>query len=1061
MFQAIFAVYAYLLGPAPDYIWCESRNMYRNVGTYLFPGEAADYLPAEYILPPRQPSSLYGDAINAYHSFRYEALAARRGAVNVIYMTLRSPVTYGVCPDDPDPYETYWLVLGGFGIGLVAALLFRILWRLSHAPYRYVCSIVLWLTSSIEINNTFYRSSFSNLPSPLKSSLPGHSHPDAAAQRNADALFLRQLALSTGCTPYSVQCSAADQRNNLRGSREYYWGKDVAQPPRLDTIPEDAMFLFVDVDQYIDMPYFLANNTRPVAIATVQPTACAQAAGEFSFCFDRDSTLHYYVSGGADYHHAVWDYNTDCLTASRYFCYVPYATTVYNVDRRTSSTHHDVVFLTPSAHWNVFAALANWILQPQPLQRYDLLRGTHLRMLIKTVKGMFISTSLPGQFAVATVPAALDNTISNLSVVSKSGLTRASVETHLPIAVTPEDKERNREASTILYDFYKHNSERLSVSEFAASVLQRLSGGAFNLRQPTMTAPCENAPQPRRYQFGDYDPEAKPNLRAFMQPLIDQAFAPDKTPGNEERARDKRIVAVRSEQPLTPFLTICMEEFLALLVPVPHLLSPLDHSEVYERQARPSQRTLLEEADITGEPNRKAKSFIKSEPYPDVKDPRLITTYNSKDKMEYSRYLYAVSDWLKTIDSYAFGKSPNEISEAVATLCTFAQLVCKTDFTRFDGTMSPATREFETALLYRLFSPSFHQAVQVLHKAQYNLFAICSLGTVYEMLYARGSGSAETSAFNTMVNMFATYVGHRMSPGDYCKFRTPLDAWERTKRGLYGGDDGLSPDVNVEGYVKACTLLGLVVKADNLQRGATGVEFLSRVYGPDVWTGDSSNCCNLLRQLSKVHTTGMRPDTVTVEQMLVDKMAGYALSDANTPVIGPFATKVMAVNSGNLVPDMLLSNWVANQHIRSTAFAEETEVFNNPKRDWYYEYAHLTLAEFDFAGFQRWLDSCVVLSDFLKAPLCMPWKVPNTQDVPFVADGELYTPVTSANVTVMSEKHGPGPKPKFKRKEIRPSKGPSGYDRRHATKATGATRAGGGTTSSQAVNHPWRKIGGT
>lgn len=984
----LLSIMLYIVGPAPKIIWCTCRYYYRNIGTYLLRGSVDDYLPEPYILPPRHDSSLIGDIINGHHNNMAEGTEMIRNIILMIHSYIRSPVTYDYCPGDPGYFDRLILFIQiTTGISLVV-LTWMVVSRVLNYPYRYAASLLLWMSNSISVNNSFYRSIFNNSTPPKPIPMLGHSHPNSAAQRNADSLYCRQIALASGCEPYFVQCSAPDQRNGLRGSREYYWGKDTQQQPRRDPIPENAMLCFVDVDQYIDMPYLLANNDRPVAIATVQPTACANSGGEASFFFDEQSNLHYFVSGGADYVHPVWDYHTDSITCCAKWYGLPYATTVYNVDRRTTTDHHDVIFLTPSAKWGIFATLANWLLSYRPLKRYDLMRGTHLRMLVKTKTGMSISTAFPGQFAVATIPAELDNTISNLSVVAKSGLTRAAIETHLQQATNPTESAKNRETATILYDYYMHNSQKLSVTDYAASLLKRLTGGALLQRRPTVTAPCTNVPEVRRYQFGPYDVEAKPNMKAYMKPIIDAAFAPDKTKGNEERAKDKRITSVQNDAGLTPFLTVCIKEFIDLLIPIPHELHPVSHEEVAEKQNRPSQRIHLEEADITGNPKRIGKSFIKAEAYPDAKDPRLITTFNSKDKVEYSRYVYAITAWLKSVPGYAFGKTPNETARAVADTCSNATTITKTDFSRFDGHQSPVCRALEEAILYRLFNPTYHPVLQDLHRAHYNLFVVCVLGVSYQLKTSRGSGEAGTSTFNTLINMFATFVGHRMSPGSTTKFMDAIDAYRRTMSGIYGGDDGLSPDCNTEMYIKACSTLGLKVKAEELPRGSRGIEFLARVYGPDVWYGDAANCCNILRQLSKIHTSTMRPAGVTDEQMLIDKMAGYAITDANTPVIGTLAQKVMLLaKPTGYTPNLEHASWIAQTH-------DPSEIFNNPPTYWYEEYARESMPEFNFDKFYEWITTASTLQHILDAPLCMPWKTPALTDAPMVVDGELYPPIT-------------------------------------------------------------------
>jgi hypothetical protein len=746
---------------------------------------------------------------------------------------------------------------------------------------------------------------------------------------------------------------------------------------------------FVDVDQYIDMPHLLARNSQPVMIATVQPTVCAGNFDDFAFTFDEEGNIEYLVSGGARYVHPVWAYSVDTITCVAWWYFIPYAATTYLIDRRTTSPQHDVILLTPTGRWGFLATVMNLLLGYEPLRRFNLLRGTHNRLRVKTTEGLQVSTARPGQFACATVPVALDDTLANLGVVARTALTRAAVESHLPPATGADAIARNKETSTVLLDYHLHNSEKLSLLDYAASIARRASGGVLTLAKPMLAMP--NKPTLRVFQFGRYVHDAKAAMEAYMSPLIDGAYAPAKTEGNEERAVKKRIVDVRSTAQATPFITGVVDEFLERLIPVPHLLHPHDPEEVELRQNRPTQAAKLHEADMTAVPKRVGKSFNKGEAYADVKDPRLITTYNSVDKVKYSQVMYAVSDWLKCIPAYAFSLSPAAVAQRVASLCTLAMTVCLTDFSRFDGTISPALRTFELALLFRLFAPEHHASIEELHRAQYNLFVVCSLGTRYELGTARGSGSPETSAFNSLCNMFATYLGHRMSPGSNCRYMTPDEAWERTMRGMYGGDDGLSPDIHVPSYVRATSALGLTVKAVNLNKGDWGVEFLARVYGPQVWYGDSANCADLPRQLSKLHVTPRRPDNVTNCQKLVDKMAGFALTDANTPILGPFAVKTMRLAAGVLDPDEAHMSYLARA---SWYEHEEPAVFDNPDRDWYSEYVDRCLPDFDHAKFTAWLDAAVTLDDLLSAPLCLEPKPPTVPDVPVVVDGELYTPST-------------------------------------------------------------------
>lgn len=161
----------------------------------------------------------------------------------------------------------------------------------------------------------------------------------------------------------------------------------------------------------------------------------------------------------------------------------------------------------------------------------------------------------------------------------------------------------------------------------------------------------------------------------------------------------------------------------------------------------------------------------------------------------------------------------------------------------------------------------------------------------YMLGLARASGSPETSLLNTFDNMFVAYYAIRLlwkSPGTRY---TSLEAWKWvTEKGIFGGDDGVVADIPEWALTKAAEQLGLNVKPVSIVRGDPFVNFLARFYTRDLWNGNPTSCCDVKRQLAKLHMANGRTD-VTPKQKLKDKLIGYALSDANTPIIGKFATK--------------------------------------------------------------------------------------------------------------------------------------------------------------------------
>jgi len=488
-----------------------------------------------------------------------------------------------------------------------------------------------------------------------------------------------------------------------------------------------------------------------------------------------------------------------------------------------------------------------------------------------------------------------------------------------------------------------------------------------------------------RYQYNGFDSEAKPSMVAFMSPFLHEAFSPDRSRGNEQRGVDKRIVAVKNDTPVTPLLHKMMADFLTGLIPVPHSLHPTDVDAVYDHMDRPAQRRLLTDSEtLVSHFIRIIKAFVKVEAYAKPGDPRLISTINPVDKRDYSRYMYPFSKLLAQQPWYAFSRAPNAIAAKVADVCSDAVNVTKTDFSRLDGTIAPVLRELERQTLLRAFHPSHANALIDLHGSQYNLRAVTTMGVRYETGTARASGSPETSAFNSIDNAFCCYLALRMTKRNGA-FLDHAEAWAELLRNLFGGDDGLVRNLPKENLERAATMLGLTIKAEPVARGSFGVMFLARVYSPNVWFGDSNSCCDLQRQLSKFHVTSVLPSNVTAWQKLVQKARSFNDSDSNTPIIGPFCRKVVAMSQG-----VVLDPEQIHTESYNSRFPTDVQYPNEPA-DWMVAYA--ADLDLDGARFNYWLQRATVQRDFLAPPLLTaprPLNLPS--DAVVVVDDVVYRP---------------------------------------------------------------------
>jgi len=797
------------------------------------------------------------------------------------------------------------------------------------------------------------RTNFNDTVMPTFKPAPDHTHGEAAADRSSASSFIDRLASILGRQAYYVQSSRADERNGRVGSRSYYWTKDLTTTPKPLELPAHPLVALVDVDQYIDMPEFLCVNVHPTVIYTVQPDQVSKIAKNYSYTFDEQNQIRYNVTGGAMYSHHVWNYATDHLVAYQMLWGVPYKVASYLVDRRSTSPDHELIMLTPMGSWFGVGAVLyyNWISGKELSRLQVVTPGGYTRLMTSSLEGVQISTGKILSYASAIVPAPVDDAIACIARTSDYVLSMPQV-----LSFTDGD----RVAGAALLEYHRN----------------------IVPYKPDLVCPVPQSV--RRYQFDPpkYYPGAKPTLVGFMTPLINGAFAPDRTLTNEVQSIKGRIEDVRQpEMELNPFMVRAMSEFAELLVPesAKHSLHPVEDDEVLNRQPRPSQRRVL--AGTHGALARRiVQMFLKAEAYPNIKDPRAISIIDPVDKRAYSRYMYAFETILKSQNWYAFSRKPKDIAKRVTEILTHANFAANTDFSRFDGHGSNIMRDLEKQILMRSFAVQYHEELLQLHRAQFNLKAYATFGTKYTTAFSRASGSPETSLFNTLVNAFVAYLALRMTRENGL-FLTPHEAFSRL--GIYGGDDGLTADVEPETYTKAARWIGQKLTIEPVQRGCPGVKFLARIYSPDVWYGDDNSCCDLPRQVAKLHVCVRMNPNVTATMKLLEKVRSFSLSDLETPIIGDFCRQVLRVHGSEIQLDERtapMRTWLSH-------FTRENQYPNRPA-EWMYAYASESLPEFEYKRFQTWCLNTNTICGLLEPPTFMV-APPAKSETPVVVDGDV------------------------------------------------------------------------
>lgn len=848
--------------------------------------------------------------------------------------------------------------------------------------YRWKPWLRTWMIARSKISPTRnpekLRQVFKSVVMPKRKTRQNAPHKDSAADRTLGRRFADQFCLESGVNKHVIQQSRSDQLHGSRGDRTYYWAKDITVDPSYTIIPDAGkvpLVHMVDVDYYINMPWFLAWYSTPVLLHTFVPSTAAKADGDYSYSFNRDGWVTYRTHGSGEYHHQLWDYGTDSLICSWTIYGIPIKTTLYKVDRRNISANHMAILLSPlGSFWGIFAWLASQ-LEGKTLTRLVTADpdAPFTRLYIQRENGLYVSTARLNTHLSVTLPIEEDDAIAAKSRLGKVEITDPGVQT-----ITGHE-DRDFLEATVLTEYH------------------RLKTGYV----PAVVYPVEYSVNNYTHKPDEYVSNPKPSMLAYMAPIIPGCFAPTQTLANEKAAVEGRIEKVAADVTANEEFCGYIGEFIDLLVPKKHCLGPSPVEEVFERQNRPSQRSILTSAlssggKITGKP----KSFLKAEIYMEPKDPRIITTICPEDKLEYSRYLYPSADHFKEhAPWYAFGKSPKETAEYVAHIAMQAKSHgSNSDLNRFDGRLTHVFRILERSFLVNAFPPAHHDRVSDLHDRQFQRHANTRQNVKYYTGEARLSGSPETSLFNSMDNAYM----------HYCTFRrmgyAPVEAWEAL--GIYGGDDGFTTDIDIELYKSTVAELGMKSTVEKIDLGKFGVKFLARQYGPGVWSGDCNSCCDIPRQLTKFHVSGALPPRVTPEDKLVEKSRGYFLSDGHTPVIGEIAARVMELDtppeSDQIVVELDGGISRAQQH--RTDYAKElrqysayiggSEQYPNEPSDWMEHYAEESLGpyHFDRARLREALAKATCLQDLLRLPQCGE-PLPVVTATPVVINDSVVKPV--------------------------------------------------------------------
>jgi len=802
------------------------------------------------------------------------------------------------------------------------------------------------------------RDTFSSTELPHVAPAKGHTHAVSAAARSSASAFVDILGRYESVRPVFLQMSKTDQRKGRAGDRSYYWAKDSNAVAVTCDKRDDDLLAMIDVDYYVDMPRFLMQNTQPLVLYTFQPGAAAKSEGDYQYQFGENGEVRFFVGGGGDYGHHVWNYTGDSIAQTGYLCgLLPWRHVTYAVERKQVDNDHQIVLLAPTARTvGIMALAATRCLKGKPLTRLMPVQDGFVRISTSSNKNIMVSTARVGSYLAATVKVEVDEAIA-LAAATTSVITHATVKSKMMGGSTGTEGVKGSE---VLLAYHQVRAGKL-----------KLGSNPPPERVCSVEGVISYQYLPEMGQ-GDYEP-GKPSMVAFMSAIVDGAFVPDRSRNNDQRTVDKRLKEPqegKGKKPMSPglagFNSHAVDEFVEIMASYLEVgpdgkeirLLPVDFETVYEKQNRPTQRRILAEAQHTHDDGT-AQAMQKAEAYQTANDPRNITVMNGPSKLEHSRWMYSLYEFMSNIPWYAFGRVPAEIAETVGELCATAQWWLDGDFERQDGNITREPRYLERTLLRRLFDPSCWPELAQSLRSQTYLNVKTKFGVRYNSKLSRASGSAETAVLNTILTAFIAFLAFKMTTKPNGGFYTAKEAWEAL--GIYGGDDGGTPNLRKDKAEKAAKMMGQKLACTIIPRGEPGVQFLARHYGPGVWFGDTNSCCDIRRQLSKFHVT-VHLNKVTPVGKLLEKAYAFSLSDAETPVIGPFVMKVLSLYPlGQYQYTNVLNIW--NTHVG------HDKHYPNRYEPWMDDLLQLQFGEdCRTAAFTEWLDGVDSLYGCLDPP---------------------------------------------------------------------------------------------
>lgn len=811
------------------------------------------------------------------------------------------------------------------------------------------------------------KSSHAQVSLPKGGASPGHSHPEQSRQRNSVVYWAERVAFENGMGMFLWGISKSQARHGHAGNHRFSNAKSTEVGLRAELPDAGDLVVTIDKDYYEDMPELLTRIVQPWLVVGFTPCDAACSEGEVKYRFLEDSFVEFVVDGAACYKHRLWHYGSDFLVVSRTgpSAFWSPRTVVYKAEHRLLYENHSAVLLCPVVVYDGLAALFAETLEGSRLERLDVVEGDFVRFDSRRGGKWLRTTGHVGGTSCATTTVAIDDEIRATVAVSNSALSVAYVQGLVP--------DICKGKAAILVEYHRRAGRSA----------------------PPLIVTTERA---RVYDFSRpelADHEAQPLMTPFMSPIVHEGYTCVNAKSSIVRCVVTRIQDVRAEpRPATNREAMFIHEFVEMFLgPMAGKCVPYPVDEIDVRMNRPTQRRITEDANFVRR-QYTIVPFLKKEAYGKPQDPRNISPVGGANKRDYSCYIYAfVEMFLEGRPWYCPGKKPVDIAKRIADICVKSKVVKEVDARRMDGSKGVKIKSMERCVLAKAFKAEFVAEVTELHASMMAQKAVADFGVEYETGSTELSGNPATTAMNTLGTFASFYCALReagYSKEEAFALATDLSAIAGDDGTLGDGGRPLSDEHIASGYAMFDMTAEII---SHTRESGTHLAFISRIYSPQVWFGCPDSCCDIVRQITKIHLSSRLPVGVTPLDKLVEKMRGFAFCDANTPVIREF---LAVLRDGGVLADPMVGSTAYRSKLQSwwaVAFPDKESQWPNANEQlWQDAYFESVLPDFNWKTFREALamaSSYKSVSRLLTLPLCVDPKIPVVAQ-PLILDGVAH-----------------------------------------------------------------------